>query len=157
MPTHPLVSCDRTNQSRTLTRKLGHSFFVCYGCSSVTHGCCKCSLKALCDCGGEAQNPTEEVHGPLSQNSKIYQSRSETPLRSLKDSTRLEVIQNRRGPPTKPRTRLRTREVEPRSRTPTSSFEHVPNQLSRRMQSADRGFHPLHLRPDCDEECEVVV
>ena len=99
------------------------------------------------------------------------QIRSETSVCSLKDSNRLNVIQNRREPPTKPRTGLRTKG------RPTGSnakqlhpFAHDPSQLSRRMQSADsprlknwwlilRPVHcslRLHRRPDCDEECEVV-
>ena len=42
--------------------------------------------------------------------------RSETSPRSLKCSTGLNVIQNRREPPTKPRSNQRTRDVEPRGR-----------------------------------------
>ena len=53
----------------------------------------------------------------LFQYQNCFCFRSETSLCSLKDSTRLKVIQNRRDPPTKPRTSPGTKEVEPRGRT----------------------------------------
>ena len=112
------------------------------------------------------------------RNNEKHQIRSETSLCFLKDSTRLRVIQNRREPPTKPRTRLRTKGratgANARQLRPSRMTRATP---SRKMQSADPGFHPLqdlmareklilrpihntlrlHRRPDCDEECELVL
>ena len=98
------------------------------------------------------------------------QIRSETSLCSLKDSTRLTVIQNRREPPTKPRTGLRTtgratgwnaRQLRPSRVTPANRVAGCSRQIEDSSRLKDWWLikrlilHPVH--PDCDEECEFCA